>query len=201
MLELYGFPRSNYFNVAKMTLLEREIPFEEVSAFPSQEDDYLDKSPMGKVPALETPDGFLSETSAIVDYLEDAYPERSLYPEDPFARAKVRELCREIELYVDLAMRPCIPAAFFGAEVSDEVQGIARANLDRGLQAVARRARFAPWVAGDAFGYADIYLYFCLPLAAGVAAKFEWGDPIGKLPGASDVLARVAERASAKAMA
>ena len=36
----------------------------------SQSEDFLSISPRGKVPVLETPDGFISETSVILDYLE-----------------------------------------------------------------------------------------------------------------------------------
>ncbi|MEE9254525.1 MAG: glutathione S-transferase N-terminal domain-containing protein, partial [Pseudomonadales bacterium] len=59
MLKLHGFPISNYFNMAKIALLEKGIEFEEVTTRPSQEDEYLDRSPMGKVPCLETDAGFI----------------------------------------------------------------------------------------------------------------------------------------------
>ena len=54
MLKLYGFPVSNYFNMVKIALLEKQIEFEEVLVYPNQEHDYLSKSPMGKVPCIET---------------------------------------------------------------------------------------------------------------------------------------------------
>ena len=58
MLKLHGFPSSNYYNVAKLALLEKGIEFEEILCFVGAGEEYnpeyLDKSPMGKVPALET---------------------------------------------------------------------------------------------------------------------------------------------------
>lgn len=51
MLKLHGFSISNYYNMEKIALLEKGIEFEEVDTRPSQEDDYLSMSPMGKVPA------------------------------------------------------------------------------------------------------------------------------------------------------
>lgn len=201
MLKLHGFPVSNYYNTAKMALLEKGVAFEEVKAFPSQEADYLAISPMGKVPALETDQGFLTETSAIIDYIDETFDGPAFYPTDPWARAKTRELMREVELYVDLAARPCLPEAFFGGSVSDEVKESAQANLAKGLQAVARRAKFDPYIAGSEFTYADMLAYFCLPLAAGVANKIWDGDPISELPGAAQMMALVAERDSAKAIA
>ncbi|MCB1617753.1 MAG: glutathione S-transferase N-terminal domain-containing protein, partial [Pseudomonadales bacterium] len=50
MLKLYGFAVSNYYNIVKHYLLEKEIPFEAVTVAPSQEPALLAKSPMGKVP-------------------------------------------------------------------------------------------------------------------------------------------------------
>ena len=80
MLKLHGMSQSNYYNAAKMALLEKGAEFEEVKAFPSQKDDYLPKSPMGKVPCLETPQGFLSETSVIIDYVDQAIADRHSIP-------------------------------------------------------------------------------------------------------------------------
>jgi len=71
MLKLHGFSVSNYTNMIKQCLLEKGIEFEQIDARPSQEDEFLAKSPMGKIPCLETADGFLVETSTILDYLEE----------------------------------------------------------------------------------------------------------------------------------
>ena len=96
MLKLYGFPLSNYYNMVKIALIEKGVSFKEVDFHPSQDSDYLSKSPMGKVPCIETDDGFLSETDVILNYLEDTYPEPAFLPKDAFARAKVRDLMKEL---------------------------------------------------------------------------------------------------------
>jgi len=66
MLKLHGFSISNYYNMAKIALLEKGIEFEEVDTQPSQENDYLSMSPMGKVPCLETDHGCITEVDAIL---------------------------------------------------------------------------------------------------------------------------------------
>ena len=71
VLKLHGFTVSNYFNMVKMALIEKGIDFEFVDVRPNQEGNFLAKSPMGKVPCLETDDGFISETNVIFEYLED----------------------------------------------------------------------------------------------------------------------------------
>jgi glutathione S-transferase len=53
--------------------------------------EYLAISPHGKVPALVDDDGTaLYESQAILEYLEERYPERPLLPGDPAGRARVR---------------------------------------------------------------------------------------------------------------
>ena len=114
MYRLYGFSLSNYYNLVKLTLLEKGLPFEEVPVFPPPKPEFLQKSPLGKIPCLEIEAGrYLSESQVILDYLEDTHPEPALYPEDPYARAKVRELMRVMELYLELPARRLYAQAFF----------------------------------------------------------------------------------------
>ncbi|MCP4273453.1 MAG: glutathione S-transferase family protein, partial [Gammaproteobacteria bacterium] len=52
MITLYGMALSNYFNKVKLALHHTEIDFNEVIVFPNQEADFLERSPMGKVPFI-----------------------------------------------------------------------------------------------------------------------------------------------------
>ena len=54
--------------------------------------DYLAINPKGRVPALETPHGILTEASAILTYIADTHPDAGLMPQDIFLRARVQEL-------------------------------------------------------------------------------------------------------------
>ena len=101
MLTLCGFPASNYYHKVKLALLEKGVAFEEEAVYPSRDETLLAFSPMGKVPYVRTPAGGLSESQAIVEYIEEVYPATPLYPQDPMARAKCRELYLEeaLELF------------------------------------------------------------------------------------------------------
>jgi glutathione S-transferase len=107
MPKLCGFRISNYHNKVRIALLEKGIEHEEDSSCrPSQSHDFLARTPVGKVPFLELDDGRrISESSAICEYLEEAYPQKPLLPKDPWQRAKVRELLLLLELHTELVAR------------------------------------------------------------------------------------------------
>lgn len=159
MLKLYGFHVSNYFNMVKLALLEKGFEFEEIRTYPSQEPQFLNISPMGKIPCLEAREGFLTETSAILEFLEDITPETPLLPVDAFARAKVRELMKVCELYIELPARRLYSGVFFGGNNSQQTIDEVRPQVERGLQALAKLATFQPYLAGAEFSYADIVAY------------------------------------------
>ncbi len=60
--------------------------------------DYLDMNPDGLVPTLETPNGFLGQSLAIMEYLDEEHPEPPLLPNDALGRARVRSLAQSVAL-------------------------------------------------------------------------------------------------------
>jgi glutathione S-transferase len=201
MLKLHGFPVSNYTNMVQLALLEKGVPFEYVMTIPDQSEALLARSPRGKVPFLETPQGFISETSAILDYLEERGEGKPLLPADPFARAQVRALMREIELYLELAGRTCYAEAFFGARVAEAIKAKARDDLATGFATLRRHGRFAPFVAGDQFTLADIVFLYGAPIANTVAQRLFGVDALGEMPAARALLQRLGENPNVQAIA
>jgi maleylpyruvate isomerase len=57
---------------------------------------YLALNQQGLVPALETPDGVLTQSSAIIEWLDERYPNPPLFPADPAARAVVRAMAMTV---------------------------------------------------------------------------------------------------------
>jgi glutathione S-transferase len=156
MITLYGFAISNYYNKIKLVLLEKDIPFREEHTFPSQDEALLKRSPLGKIPFIETEQGYLSESQAILEYLEEAYPEKPLYPTDPFARARNRELIQHLELNIELIARRLYKEAFFGGSVSDEAKQEVKERVEIGLAGLARLAKFDPYILGSDLSTADL---------------------------------------------
>jgi glutathione S-transferase len=165
MIRLCGFRISNYHNKVRIALLEKGIPFEEdENVKPSQEDDYLAKSPMGKVPYLEVDGTRLRESAVILEYLEDAYPQKPLLPKDPLERARVRELATFIELHMELVVRPLYGTLGGGKPVSEERKQRVEKDIAKGVRALKAVAKFDPYIAGRALSIADCAAFVHLPL-------------------------------------
>jgi glutathione S-transferase len=182
-IKLYGAPLSNYYNMVRLSLMEKGLDFEEVPTRPSQEADFLAKSPMGKIPCIETGDGCLAETHVIMDYLEELKPSPALHPSGRYARARARQVMSICEIYIDLVARRHLASVVFGAPRSDEATEQVRPAIEAGLRAFERTATLDPYVAGADFGFADIYAYYAFGLASMLMqAVYDW-DVIPQVPG------------------
>ncbi|SEC68794.1 glutathione S-transferase [Pseudomonas saponiphila] len=201
MLKLYGFAVSNYYNMVKLALLEKGLPFEEVPFSGGQTPEALAISPRGKVPVLEVEHGYLNETSVILEYLEHTQPGRALLPSDPFQRAQVLALAREIELYIELPARACYPEAFFGMSVAPAIQEKSKAELLLGFASLARHGKFAPYVAGDSLSVADLYFLYSVTLARVVGHKLFGVDFLEGMPAAKALLERLEQLPNAQRVA
>ena len=176
MIQLHGFAISNYYNKAKMALLEKGVPFEEVYAATGHaSEEMLACSPLGKVPYITTDRGPLCESQAILEYLEAVHPHPPLLPADPWEAAKVRELCTFVDLHLELVARELYTQAFFGGTVSEAQQARVRKLLTKNIAGFKRLARFSPYLAGDRFTMADCAGYVNLPLVS-MASKAIYGE-------------------------
>lgn len=139
------------------------------------------RNPLGRLPVLELPDGsFLSESLAIVEYLEELHPEPSLIGRSPEARARVRELERIAELAVLQPIARIIHATRspLGLPPAPGVAAHARASLPDGLAVLeARLCDGRAFLSGEAVSIADC------TLAAGFQfARFAGVELPGELP-------------------
>ncbi len=123
--------------------------------------DYLAVNPKGRVPALETPNGVLTETAAMLNYISALHPAAGLTPDDIWTRAKMEEL------FLFLAATVHINHAhkMRGHRWSDDpttypaMQAKVAQNITENAALVERDYLAGPYVLGDAFSNADIYLF------------------------------------------
>ena len=195
MIKLCGFHVSNYHNKVRIALLEKGIAFDEDSTVrPSQKDEYLALSPMGKVPYLAVDGTRLCESEVILEYLEEAYPQKPLLPKDPLARAKVRELVTLIELHLELVARRLYAGVFFGGTLSDGTKQSVEKDLAKGVRALKALARFEPFIAGKELTLADCAAAVHLPLVS-LSTKLAFGrDFLEGLPQLKPYLKMLGER-------
>jgi glutathione S-transferase len=178
MVTLCGFAVSNYYNKVKIALLEKNVPFTEELVTPKNiTDAHKAESPLGKVPFIRTPQGSLSESQAILEYIDSAYPSPALLPADPFAAAKARELAIYIDLHLELVARELYGQAFFGGTISDSSKERVRKQLVKNIAAFKTLVKFAPFAAGDTFTQADCSAYCMLPVV-GMASKAIYGEDL-----------------------
>jgi len=195
MIRLCGFRISNYHNKVRIALLEKGIAHEEDEGVkPSQKDDYLAKSPMGKVPYLEVDGHRIRESAVILEYLEDAYPERPLLPKDPLERARVREIVVFLELHLELVVRRLYGGLFFGGSFSDETKQQVEKDVTKGVRALKAVARFEPYIAGSELTIADCAAFTHLPIVSVVTKQAFGRDYLEDIPPLKAYLKMLGER-------
>ena len=117
------------------------------------------KNPMHQVPTLELDDGqLLTESVAIIEWLDETYPEPPLLPKDPLERARVRELVQIINAGVQPLQNTIVRKAI-STEPEAQRAWVCR-WIERGLRAYeAHVGRYSGrFSVGDRVSMADLYL-------------------------------------------
>ena len=207
-------PRRLYNSVEMTPRMVRFYLLEKRTDLPRQEVDllgagnrrgeYLQNNPAGQLPALELSDGtFISETAAIMEYLEELNPEPPLIGSTPEERAVTRMWWRRVEIGI---CRPMVLGFYYGEglelfktrikcypEQAEAQKEIARTGM-RWLDGVMNE----PWLAGDRFTVADICLYSYIDQLRSVGQAIPddlarlraWFDRVGERPGAEPSLSK-----------
>jgi glutathione S-transferase len=227
MLELYNFPNSTCSQKVRLCLAEKGLEFidrrvdwrkrEQHSA------EYLKLNPHGVVPTLMHDGQPIIESSVIVEYLDEMFPEPALAPRSAPGRAWMRAWLRYIDEVPTPAIRvPSLNMTLLAhfARLSEEDfaawvsksplrkhflqrmgrQGFSRQDYDNALEqlkSAARRMaealRKGPWLLGSQFSLADICLVPTIDRLSDLGLASVW-EP--DFPEVSDWYARVSARPS-----
>ncbi len=101
-LVLFDYWRSSAAYRVRIALNLKGLGYEQrpVNILPGRDEqlstEYLLLNPQGRVPMLSTPGGDVSQSMAILEWLDETHPEPPLLPADPFERAKVRAFAQII---------------------------------------------------------------------------------------------------------
>jgi glutathione S-transferase len=188
----------------RMFLLEKGLRLPavtiDVMAADNRQAAYLAINAAGQTPALRCDNGqTLAEAVAIAEYLEELFPEPVLIGSTPEQRAFTRQWWRRVELNIT----EFIHNAYHYAEglrrfetripvVPDAADGLKRVAQDR-LRWLDGIFCSGPYLCGDRFTAADIWLYVWLDFGASVKQPFD-----RTLPRIGPWFERVASRASAE---
>ena len=99
-MKLYTFFRNSAGHRVRIALHLKEIPFDYVSIDirkgAQHEESFRKINPLSLIPALEDKGKVITQSTAIIEYLEELYPAPSIFPEDPIARARSRAFAASI---------------------------------------------------------------------------------------------------------
>ena len=165
-MKLYDYWRSSSAWRVRIVLHWKGIAFERVvtnlikDGGEQHTPAFRDKNPLGQVPVLELDDGRrISQSMAIIHYLEEQFPSPAVLPSDAWLRARSHQLAEMVNSGIqplgNLAVLQHVKAAL-GADPDVWV----RHFVGRGLAALERAAQetVRTFLVGDAPSLADIYL-------------------------------------------
>jgi len=194
MLKLYYSPGS----CARASLIalaesgaDYQISRVDFSRNAQREPEYLSINPKGRVPALATGRGILTESLAILGYIAQSFPAARLAPlEDPFAFAQMQGFNSYIASTVHVAHAHGRRAARWSDDPAAQatMQAKVAQNMLECFQLIQSSMLKGPWVMGEAYTVADCYLF---TLSCWLE---EDGVPLAKLPAIQAHHERVAGR-------
>jgi glutathione S-transferase len=159
--------------VAAIALEEAGLPYTpelvDFAAAAQTKPEYLVINPKGRVPALVTDNGVLTETGAILDYIAALAPQAGLVPALAFDAAKMREAMYYLASTVHVNHAHKLRGARWAdAEASHADM---RAKVPQTMRAccvyIENDVLQGPFVLGDQFSLADPYLYVISTWLAG----------------------------------
>lgn len=161
---LYQFWRSSASWRVRWALAVKQVPFESVvvdlGAGAQNSPENLARNAMGRVPTLYLDGVHLSESVAIIEYLEERFPEPALYPKNALDRAKVRQI---VEL-VNSGIQPLQNTSVYKYHSNDDEEQKRWIKYwnQRGVAALenllAQHGTEGPYAFGETFTAADIFL-------------------------------------------
>ena len=192
--------------VVRMFMAEKDISIPrqtvDLRGGENRQAEHLKRNPHGQMPTLELDDGsYLSEITAICEYLEEKNPNPPMIGSTPEQRAECRMWTRRIDLNI---CEPLTNGYRFGEALKFFQKRIVCApEASPGLKMIAanrlqwldgQMADGRKYLCGDRFTMADILLYCWLTFAGQVGQPLDAGNA-----NVAAWMARVAERPSAKA--
>lgn len=213
MITLYSGPLSLFSRKVEIALREKNlaferimVPFNQTTGYDPKHPEVVAINPKQQVPVLNDDGIVLYDSTVILEYLEDAYPEPPLLPLCPGARAR----CRLDELYADeimlQALKPLMhrtspPSTDQTRRFAQETDALIAENALEKHYAVLEDRLAGREYFGDAISVADIALFmsvlFSLRLGGPSLAPFDglsrWFERLKLRPAFTQAAVEIAE--------
>jgi len=165
MLTLYYAPNTCAL-ASHIALEEAGAPYEarrlDFAAAEQTKPDYLKINPKGRVPALLTERGVITENPAILAYIAQAHPEAKLAPlDDPFAFAELQAFMSYLCSTVHVAHAHRVRGARWADDPAahESMKKKVPQSVGACFDLIERTMFRGPWTMGDAYTVADPYLF------------------------------------------
>jgi glutathione S-transferase len=194
-MKLYSGPLSLFTAKVRIALDEKglayelvSVPFGRAQGYSPKHPDVLALNPKGQVPVLVDGALALYDSTVILEYLEDRHPTPPLYPRDPAARARVRQLEAAADEILFPLVFELIQEVFYTTVGRDEVR-IAKAREAIARHYAGLEARLGEEFLAGEFSVADIGYFLTITFATNLGAGLD-----ETVPGLQAWYARVAAR-------
>jgi len=162
-IKLYGYWRSSAAYRVRIALSLKGLEYENipVSLMPGisehRQEAYRAKNPQMLVPFMEDGDIAMSQSMAILEYLEEAYPAVSLLPSSEPMRSKVRAFCNVIACDIH-PLQNLRVLQYVSTQYGGDPKQWAAHWMHEGFKALEAVASDGPYVFGDSVTLADALL-------------------------------------------
>jgi len=182
VLTVYDHPLSAYAQKVKIALLEKGVEFE--APLPpgigsgATQGEFAAASPRGEVPALVHGDVHVFDSTVILEYVEDQWPDPPLLPATPAERARVRMLEDAMDTHFEAITWGLSEVRNFGradGALAATLEAAAAAQLERWYLWLDAELGERDWFNGAAFGWGDLAV---VPFVNG-AVGFGFTPPAG----------------------
>jgi len=198
MRTVYHLPLSPFSRKVRLTLGEKKLAFElRLENVWQRRNDFLALNPTGKVPVLIDEGAVIADSTAICEYLEDAYPTPHLIGKTPVGRAEARRLAIWFdtkfshEVTANIAYEKLMKRMLGKGEPDSERIRAGKDNIHYHLEYIEFLTERRNWLAGEDLTCAD------LAAVAHLSVIDYLGDvPWGEHVGAKNWYARLKSRAS-----
>jgi glutathione S-transferase len=179
MLKLYSGDLSPYSAKVRMQIYAKgigDITLERPVGFGTT--DWWKVSPIGRIPALELPDGdIIPESEVISEYLEEVYPTPRLLGSTPRETAAIRAVSRLADIYLMNNMF-MLSGQTRKSTRNEGTRDLLAGQVVRGVKALAHYIDGGPFAVSGRLTLADCTLVPALFLIENVLPSTEVDDPI-----------------------